>query len=208
MTVTNTENRVFPVAGDGTVSEPLTAVITGNFEQQPEAQQALNDLFEAGFSKDQLTMFFVEPAAVPDTPPGGAKLPPVDQASKGAARGAAIGGAVGIAAAAASAPVLGPAAVALAGVGAYVGSFAGAVTHIKNKNEPEAETPREALPDDNLQRKAGTLIAVAAAALDQQNRVLDILRTHGATDLERTAGTIVGGIWTDYDAKAPPDLIT
>lgn len=208
MTVTNTDSRIFTVAGDGTVLDPVTAIITGSFEQQPQAQETLTELFDAGFSKNQLTMFFVKPAAPPDTPPGGAELPPVDNASKGAASGAAVGGALGIAAVVASAPVLGPAAVALAGVGAYVGSFAGAVTHIKNKNEPDAELPREALPDSGLPRKAGTLIAVSAPSLEQQNRVLAILRAHGATDVERTAGTIVEGVWTDYDPTVPPSLVS
>lgn len=107
------------VPGNITSPGSLADIITGNFEQQPDAQEALAELLDAGFSTDQLTMFFVEPAADHDAPAAGARPPPVDQASKGATTGAAVGGAIGVAAAVVAVPLLGPAALAIAGVGAY-----------------------------------------------------------------------------------------
>lgn len=189
----------------------MTTIITGNFEQLPDAQKAWKDLLETGFTIEQMTTFFVRPAAEPDHyfEKG---LPKVDDAAVGGASGAAVGAAAGAVAGLATLPLLGPAAVAVAGAGAYVGSFAGAMLNVENKNEPEAETPAEELADAvpvnaDLQRKAGTLLAVAATAPEQQYAVIGILRAHGATDLERTEGQLSGGRWTDFDPLAPLRLL-
>ena len=39
--------------------------------------------------------------------------------------------------------------------------------------------------------------------LQQQDTALRILRAHGATDVERTAGNIIAGEWIDFDALMP-----
>ncbi len=185
----------------------MTIIITGNFEQLPDAQKALADLAAAGIAAEQMSTFFVSPSAEPDQYFEGDGPPPVDEAAKGGASGAAVGAAVGAVAGLATLPLLGPAAVAVAGAGAYVGSFAGAMLKVEDHNEPGAETPAEVLPDPSLRRKAGSLIAVAASAPELQRKVADILRTRGGTDIERTEGRLVGGQWTDFDPLAPLRLI-
>ncbi len=184
----------------------MTTIITGNFEQLPDAQKALADLAQAGIAAEQMTTFFVSPSAEPDQYFDGDGPPPVDEAAKGGASGAVVGAAVGAVAGLATLPLLGPAAVAVAGAGAYVGSFAGAMLKVEDHNEPCAETPAEVLPASS-RRKAGSLIAVAASAPELQRKVADILRTRGGTDIERTEGTLTGGQWTDFDPLAPLRLI-
>lgn len=144
-TITDASNRSIP----GNITSPgsLTDIITGNFEQQPDAQEALAELFEAGYSNDQLTMFFIEPAASLDS----------------TAAGADIGA--------------------------------------------DAEIPAEASSIPSTIRKSGTLIAASAPTPEQQRRVVEILRAHGATAIECTEGSIIDGLWIDYDPKAPLQLI-
>ena len=44
---------------------------------------------------------------------------------------------------------------------------------------------------------------MATATPVQQETAIRILREHGATDTERTDGTIVAGNWIDFDPLRP-----
>ncbi len=191
----------------------MKTIISGNFAQLPDAKQALADFSNAGFSLDQTTTFFVFPIEQGELQSHrSGDESGVDGPAQGAASGAAAGGAVGIAAGGAigvavglaALPVLGPMApVAAAGVGAYVGSLSGALANMEDKDGAAPRAAREPLADGERYRSPGTLVAVAVPDITQQDIAIAILRTHGATDIERTAGTIAGGIWTGFDALAP-----
>ena len=47
------------------------------------------------------------------------------------------------------------------------------------------------------------MLAVATPNATAETRALEVLRSAGATDIERSAGTIVGGAWTDFNPLSP-----
>lgn len=185
----------------------MTTIITGNFQQQDEARQALSDLAGAGFAADQTTTFFVNPPGQHDLYAVGGdqdESPGTEDAAGGSASGAAIGGAVGVAVGLATLPALGPGAiVAAAGAGAYTGSLYGALGSTDDKKNPETQAARKELRHSKPPRKSGMLVAVSAPASAQQDTAIRILRAHHATDIERTEGTIVAGDWTDFNPLTP-----
>jgi hypothetical protein len=178
-------------------------MITGNFQQQDHAQQALSDLAGAGFAADRTTTFFVNPPGQHDLFPIGGdedESPGTENAASGAATGAMAGGAVGVAVGLVTLPVLGPgAALAGAGVGAYTGSLYGALLGTDDTNNPQTQADREELRRSGPPRKSGMLVAVSAPASAEQDAAIRIMRARGATDIERTEGTIVAGRWTDFN---------
>ena len=191
----------------------MTTIISGSFQQQDHAQQAIAELQRAGFAADQTTTFFVNPPGQHDRYPiGGDKdeSPGTEDAKGGSAAGAAVGGAVGVAVGLATLPVLGPgAAVAGAGIGAYAGSLYGALGKLDDAKTADAEraAPAPAAPSEPPPRKSGVLVAVAAPTAEQQNTAIRVLRAQGALDLERAEGTLVAGEWVDFDPVRPPQLI-
>ena len=106
----------------------MTTIISGNFQQQAEAQSALSDLAGAGFEAGKTTTFFVNPPGQHDRYPIGGdedESPGTEDAAAGSASGAAVGGAIGVAVGLATLPVLGPgAAVAAAARGLPITSEA------------------------------------------------------------------------------------
>ena len=189
----------------------MTTLITGNFQQQDEAQRAVSDLIGAGFAAGQTTNFFVNPPGQHDRYPIGGdedESPGTEDSAAGSASGVAVGGAIGVAVGIATLPVLGPgAAVAAAGVGAYAGSLYGALAKTDDGNNPETQAAREALRESERPRQSGMLVAVSAPASAQQDTAIRILCAHGATDIERPEGTIVAGDWTDFNPLAPLRLV-
>jgi hypothetical protein len=185
----------------------MTTLITGNFQQQEKAQQAVSDLAGAGFAAAQTATFFVNPPGQHDRYPLGGdedESPGTEHAAAGSVTGAAVGGAIGVAVGLATLPLLGPgAAVAAAGVGAYTGSLCGALGRTDDKEMPASQGGRDEPPHSALPRKSGVLVAVAAPASAQQEAAIRILRAHGATDSERTEGNIIAGTWTDFDPLTP-----
>ena len=191
----------------------MSTIITGNFQQQLEAEHALSELAGAGFAADQAATFFFSSAGQHALYPigGDEKDSPGTEASGvGAASGAAVGGVIGAGVGLAALPVLGVGMlVAAASAGACAGSLFGGLTNLGD--EPDANSPigkREALlGSDHVHRKAGMLVAVSAPASAQQNAAIRILRAHGATDIESPEGTIVAGEWTDFDPLTPLNLV-
>lgn len=189
----------------------MTTIISGNFQQQTDAQQALSDLAGAGFMAGQTATFYVNPPGQHDLYPIGgdaAESAGLEQAGGGAAFGAGVGGAIGVAVGLATLPVLGPGAAAVAaGVGAYAGSLYGALGNMSDTPAPKTADIHPQVARSDTPRKSGMLVAVSAAASAQQDTAIRILRACGATDIERPDGTIVAGHWTDFNPLTPLNLV-
>jgi hypothetical protein len=133
----------------------------------------------------------------------------VDDAS-GAAAGAVTGGVVGGAAGLAASlmglaiPGIGPIIAAGpivslltgAGVGAVAGGLIGGLTDL-GVSRPDAEYYAEAV------RRGGALVTVRADDA-RADRAADIMRSHGAIDIERRAEQWRERGWTGFDEKAQP----
>ena len=184
----------------------MSTIIAGRFDEQVTADAATQALQAAGFSADRISKFFVTPPGMHDVH-GTVQDPDASagahHAGAGAVAGATAGGSVGVLAGIATAPLLGPgAAIAGAALGAYVGSLAGALdqtSHPSQKATSPGQSAEEAPP-----RRSGMLVAVDAATSDEQASAIDVLRAHGAHDVERAEGTIVDGDWSDFDPLRPP----
>jgi hypothetical protein len=155
---------------------------------------------QTGIPEDRCTCFFVGPPGHHDRFPLGGdqdESPGATEADKGALKGAGLGGAIGLGVGLAATPVAGPvAAAAGAGVGAYVGSLVGALNGMGNE---DGSIPA---------RKSGFLVAVyTSGAIDDERRVIRLLESAGAHDIERAQGVWVAGKWTDFDPTRPPALV-
>jgi hypothetical protein len=182
----------------------MATIIAGRFEQQDQVQATLAEMIRAGFSEDQMSSFYVNPPGQHDRYAIGGdrdKSPGAEKSAEGTSAGIAAGGAVGAAIGATTIPVtgpLGPAAGAL--VGAHVGQLVGALGKLEDDggNADENDVPV---------RQAGLLVAVSVPEPAGESRAIDVLRSLGAADIERTEGTIVDGDWKDFDPVAPPAFV-
>lgn len=181
-------------------------IIAGNFEENTRATEAVKELVGAGVAPDQVCVFFLNPPGQHATfPVGGdrAESPGSRQSDTGALKGAAVGGAAGLAAGVAAAAALGPIAVlAGLGVGAYTGSLAGALSKSGKKPEHQAGEPKKPEPRD-----AGMMVAVRISERASEQRTLDVLKRHGAHDIERAEGTWRHGKWEDFDPLSAPQRV-
>lgn len=184
-------------------------IIAGNFENGTQATEAVQELVHGGVPPGEVCVFFLNPPGQHATYPVGgdrAESPGARQSDTGAIKGAAIGGAAGLAAGAAAAAAtaaLGPIAVlAGLGVGAYTGSLAGALSESGKGPEREAGEPRKPEP-----RRAGMVVAVRISEQAPEDRAIDVLRRHGARDIERAQGTWRNGKWEDFDPLSAPQRV-
>lgn len=183
-----------------------TTIIAGRFEQQDSATQALEEFAQAGFARDRLASFYVNPRGQHDTYPIGGDRdtsPGAKESDTGIALGAAAGGAVGVAATALLGPV-GPIAGGL--VGAHIGGLVGSMSKMKEKgeisdNEEESENAEPI-------RHSGMMVAAAVDDHEQEARAVNLLRVLGAAEIERATGTIANGDWQDFNPVEPPSLIS
>jgi hypothetical protein len=169
----------------------MTTIIAGRFDQQPQVQDAIAALRDAGFAEDQITSFYVNPPGQHDQYEIGGdrdKSPGAEDSSKGATTGGVVGAAIGIGAT----PVVG-----LAGppLGAYIGSLVGTLAQM----DDAGETPPV--------RQSGMLVAVSVPNAAQEARAADMMRALGGHDLERANGTIADGDWVDFDPLSVPQLL-
>ena len=89
-------------------------------------------------------------------------------------------------------------AIAAAAVGAYAGSLVGATAGMGDEGgHPPAEE----------RRQAGVMLSVRIAEPSVESRVIAVLRTEGAMDIERAQGEWRDGDWIDFDPLAAPRLI-
>jgi hypothetical protein len=183
----------------------MARIIAGRFQEQTEIAQAMEELLRAGFPRDRISSFFLNPAGQHDVYPIGgdeAMSPGAKESDKGAATGVAAGAVAGIAAT----PFLGPLGPVTGGLlGAYIGGLVGGLSQMKERGDigEHAEDPRNAAPV----RQSGMFLAVAVGDDEHEDRAINLLRSVGAQDLERADGTIVDGDWSDFDPVGPPSLI-
>lgn len=183
----------------------MSTIIAGHFQTQEQADAASDALAEAGFTEERVSTFYLSQAGQHDvTPLGGDNLlsPGAKETPKGVVQGTATGGAVGLILGAATAPSTGPVGPIVGGlVGAHVGSlFSFSKMKEADEGEEGCRTPIE-------QRKAGMLVAVAFDDAADEARAVDVLRRHGAIQIERAHGNIVDGDWADFDVSIPPEIV-
>jgi hypothetical protein len=193
----------------------MNTIIAGRFELQDQGEEVLRALRGAGFPRDAITLFYVNPDGQHDIYPIGGDdddSPGARDADKGALAGGGLGAAAGLAAGAAAAAVAGPVGVAAAvGVGAYTGSLAGAV----NSTNKESEVDEAAEEGENTrkltERHAGIHVAVrvdgAGAPDDGQAIAVSTLQSHGAMDIEQAEGLLEEGNWKDFDPREVVHLV-
>jgi hypothetical protein len=182
----------------------MTTIIAGRFEQQDQVEHAVAEMVRNGFSPEQISSFYVNPpgqhaqAAV-----GGDrdKSPGAKESTTGTAAGMATGGTVGAAVGAATAPVTGPLG---AMTGAFVGAHIGSLVGTLNKMDDNGEKVEE---NEVAVRHAGMVVAVSAPDPSNEKQAIEVLRSLGAEDIERTEGTIVDGDWKDFDPVSAPALV-
>ena len=180
----------------------MTTIISGRFEEQAEAEEAVDALRNAGFPTDQISRFYLSPPGQHaryalggdhDVSTG------AEDAVKGTAAGATGGGLVGAAIGAATTPLTGPLGAVTGGlVGAHIGNLVGALGRMRNDDSAE-EAP--------LIRHAGLMVAVSAPVESSQQRAIHVLRQCGARAIELGDGHIVAGDWQDFDPSARPRVL-
>lgn len=188
----------------------MTPIIAGRFEQQAQVQETMADLARSGFGQDAISSFYLNPPGRHhQLPLGGdhAQSPGAEESPQGSVAGAATGGAVGAAVGAATTPVSGPLGAVTGGlVGAYVGSLAGSLGKMK-KDDDGVKGGYGEQHSEPVIRTSGMLVAVAISTEDEADRAIEILRAHGAVDIERAQGNIVNGDWQDFDPDSIPLLV-
>jgi hypothetical protein len=177
----------------------MATIIAGRFDEQDEVQAAVAALEHAGFAPDHISAFYTNPPGRHATfPIGGdrAESPGTDEVKSGVKKGLGAGAAAGAAAGLAAAPVIGPVGPVVGGlVGAHLGSMVGSLS----QTEEGDDTPPV--------RHSGMLVAVEVDDGPGEAQAIDVLRSHGAADLERAEGTIADGDWRDFNPVSTPNLI-
>jgi hypothetical protein len=188
----------------------MARIIAGRFHTQVEADAALAGLSAAGFAREDCSSFYLSAPGQHDLQPMGGDTEHHSEGTKHAGKtavaGGAIGGVAGLAIGTAAAAAMEPgftaiAAAAGAGVGAYAGSLAGGVSGSRQSD------PRQATPEEPVERKAGIMVAVRAADGETENRAIQSLRAHGAIEIERADGDWRDGAWTDFDPLRTPQRV-
>jgi hypothetical protein len=183
----------------------MAKTVVGLMNTREEAHQVVNDLVNMGLSRDSISLMAREDKRGEGRTTGRERSESGDVA-KGAGTGAAIGGGAGLLVGLAAfaipgiGPVIaaGPLATALAGlgVGAAAGGIIGALVNV-GVPESDAEYYAEGV------RRGGTLITVSADER-QADRAADVMRRHGAVDIEERVEHWRGSGWSRFDEKADP----
>lgn len=183
----------------------MSNIIAGRFQTQEEVVDAIAELERLGIARAAISSFYVNPAGQHDLYPIGGdqdKSKGAKETGRGVVEGASAGGVVGVALGAAALPVAGPVGPVVGGlVGGYVGSLVGSMHATKERGEAE-----EGGENREVTRKAGMMVAVATASLQQEHDVLALLKSLRADAIERSDGTIVDGDWEDFDPLSAPQF--
>lgn len=180
----------------------MATIIAGRFEQQTDSTHTIDALLDAGFRREHIASFFLNPAGQHATYELGGdhdRSAGARTSGKGIAAGVVAGAAAGMAVT----PVLGPLGPVAGGLlGAHLGGLIGGLSQMRDQGDvgPNAEDPENALP----LRHAGMYVAIATTDDESVDRAVDMLTTLGATDLEHAEGTITNGDWVDFDPSVPP----
>lgn len=180
----------------------MSTIIAGRFDEQTGVEATVNALRDAGFPSDHISTFYVSPAGQHARYAIGGdhdKSTGAQESTQGTAAGTTTGGLVGAAIGAITTPLTGPIGAITGGlVGAHVGNLVGALGKMKDDESPE---------DAPAIRHAGLMVAVSTPNAQCEQRAIDVLREHGAHEIESGAGHILRGDWEDFDPAAPPHLV-
>jgi len=167
----------------------MSKTVIGLLDNLGEAQDVVQDLVASGIERDDIGFMANEKQAAPtrtETTREGADV--ASGALAGAGTGAAIGGVAGLALALAplAIPGIGPivaagpiaAALTGAGIGAVAGGLIGGLTRL-GVPEEDAHYYAEGV------RRGGILVTVAADDEREAERAAEILRRHGAVDIDQ-----------------------
>lgn len=184
----------------------MHTIIAGRFALQDQADIALAALRDAGFPRDALVAFYLNPNGQHDLYPIGGddeNSAGARHSGAGAAKGGGVGAAVGAVAGLASTPVIGPVGVAIgAGIGAYTGSLVGAVSSTDKESDVDEQTGEPSFTQpDVTERSPGVLVAVRVSDENRQSAI-DTLTGLGAEDVEQAEGDLRDGHWYDFDPHA------
>jgi uncharacterized membrane protein len=175
----------------------MPKTLVGLFRDPEEAQAAINDLEQTGFTRNEVSL--VAPGDPTDV---AAREREADtRTGTGAVVGGAAGMMIGLATFAIPGigPILaaGPFAVALtgAGVGAAAGGMLGALSELGVSDN------REVMYAEGI-RRGGTLVVVHPADDEQSERAEAIFDRHDAMDIEEHAGNWRKTGWKGFDPSA------
>ncbi len=186
----------------------MALIVAARYVTFDQAKTAARQLFAAGFSQDDVHIFYVNAAGTHAMYPIGGDRE-ADPDSGAAGYGALLGGAgLGLIGAVAggligSALTLAPLAVlAVAGVGAYIGSLLGAL-FVTGRSKPGSAAVASGHPDHPDVRHAGVLLALHIDP-SQEAQACRLLRASGGEDVERANGRWNNGHWEDFNPVQPP----
>ena len=195
----------------------MIKTVVGSFDSFDEAQRVARDLIDDGFMESDINVIAsnargdykndARATTGVDTVAGsGARTGEHSGAATGAVTGGVVGGAAGLAASLMSLtiPGIGPiiaagpivAMLTGAGVGAVAGGLIGGLTDLGVSRE-HAEYYSESV------RRGGALVTVRADEA-RAERAADIMREHGAVDIDRRVERWRETGWSGYDTNAKP----
>jgi hypothetical protein len=176
----------------------MDKIIAGSFDSSVKAGEAAQALLNAGFPQSDVSTYHNNaPGQHGFFPIGGDE--DADPESKGAEKtalqAAVVGSVIGAGVGAAVAGPIG--AVAGAGVGAYTGALGGALSKL---GDEETTLPP-------ARRPAGIMVAVKPQQDESADKVIALMREHGAVAIEEAEGEWKDGQWADFDPLAVPHVV-
>jgi hypothetical protein len=189
----------------------MSKTVVGLMDNRPEAEAVVRELVESGFDRDAIGIIANDSPRRLDEPRhtygDDAEADTGAGALTGMGAGAAVGGIGGLLAGLAglAIPGIGPviaagpiaAALAGAGAGAVAGTIIGALANLGIPKE-EAGYYAEGI------RRGGVLVTVNAVDDDDAERAADIMRVHGAADIDERVARWRETGWTGFDETAAP----
>jgi hypothetical protein len=184
----------------------MTDIVAGRFEQQTEAQAAIEKLMRRGFRRDDVNSFFVNPPGQHGRfPIGGDRdvSPGARGAGLAAVVGAVLGGVIGLVAGMMAARVFGAVAVIVGiAAGAYLGILFGALAILHDRRKSRRGRGATQL------RAAGIMVAAHTPTASSRNEAVRALRSSGAVEVEAAKGNWHDGRWADFDPTTPPTCVS
>ncbi len=181
----------------------MSLIVAGRFDTFAKAQEAAQHLFEHGFKKEDVTLFFVNPPGQHHHLVGGGDQI-ADADSKFIYKGASIGAMIGAVCGASIGTTLCAVfklplliTVISAAVGAYIGSLIGAMN--------ETQNPKPGLSSTKM-HQSGVLLAIHVTTKNQADAT-SVLQKTDAKDIERAHGNWEQGSWSDFDPLQKPSLV-
>ena len=184
----------------------MAKTIVGLMDTQQEAQEVLQELVSSGFPRETISIMASDKGGqgLRESEAQGEGEDRAKGAAKGAGAGAAVGGVAGliVGLTGLAIPGIGPivaagpiaSLLAGAGVGAVAGGAIGALTKM-GVSEEDAHYYAEGV------KRGGFLVTVSADD-DNAEKAADIMRRHGALDIDKRAESWRQEGWTRFDETA------